>query len=511
MPPAGSLTGRGRLMRADSLKRWLTGMLWLMLLVSIPVTSFPPLAEPIGGVTVAPLMILPLVLLVPLWLLPDLAEGGPISFVVWPLLGFCLAALLAAGVAWFLPLAEFKGQTVFKREVRALATLAVGVGLYLLATRYTSDPDRRRLTMAGIYLGGVIMLVWSTVQADYVLQGLNNVPQELNEFHRLFSIRDLERNRVTGFAFEPSWLGDQLVVLYLPLWLGAVLSQRSILRFHRGLFSLELALAIWAGWILFMTRSRLSILALLAVAGLLMFAGLWRFAGWLAGWLIDRLPWEDRRSVLLAAIRVLLIACGGAIMLAIGYGLLLKGAQVDWRMRRVLSLRTELPGIQEQYPFTKGYEVANRFAVAERIVYWRASLWPFERYPITGVGPGNAGFMFEEGVPAYGHSLRETRAFIDPALPNFPNPKNLWIRLLSETGLVGFGFYASWLAAIGVLAWRLREGENPGLVWIGTAGLLSLAMQCIEGFSLDSYALPQLWIMNGLLTGTVWAAADRGG
>ena len=32
------------------------------------------------------------------------------------------------------------------------------------------------------------------------------------------------------------------------------------------------------------------------------------------------------------------------------------------------------------------------------------------------------------------------------------------------------------------------------------AGLLALVAQLVEGFSLDTFALPQLWILVGLLT-----------
>nr|NIV29135.1 hypothetical protein [Anaerolineae bacterium] len=196
--------------------------------------------------------LIPLALLVLLWLLPELLGGRSLPFAVWPLLGFCLVALLSAGVGWFLPLPSIKGQTVLSREIRALSTLGVGISFYFLAVGQARDSGGLRITRLGIYLGGILLLIWSTVQADYILEGLNNVPQELNEFHRLFSIRDLERNRVTGFAFEPSWLGDQLIVLYLPIWLGAVLTKDSILPFHKGPVSLEFALSLWGGWILLM-------------------------------------------------------------------------------------------------------------------------------------------------------------------------------------------------------------------------------------------------------------------
>lgn len=476
--------------------------LWVLLLVGIPITSFPFLAERLGNVTVSPFSLLPLALLIPLWLLRDLWSGGRLPTVVWPLLGFTLASLFSAGIAWFLPLEPLKGQSVFDRELRSLATLAIGLAFYFCAVRFPQSEPRWRLTLAGIYLGGILALIWATVQADYILEGLNNVPQELNEFHRLFSIRDLERNRATGFAFEPSWLGDQIVVLYLPLWLSAVLNGRSYLPWNIGPLSLELLLAGWSSWILIMTRSRISVGTLLLTVGLVALVVVWRAGGWLTDRLSRVLSFF--RSTLVGwLVRFALVAGVVGLVFLAGYLLFVNAAEVDWRMRRVYSLRTDFPAIREQHPYSLQYEVANRFAFAERLVYWRASLAPFEAYPLTGVGPGNAGFLFETGVPAYGHDLVEIQAYLDPSTPNFPNPKNLWIRLVSETGIVGFSFYLAWLLLLLRYSHVLALNSSSRAAWIGVAGLISLAAQGVEGFSLDTFALPQVWVMNGLITGLI--------
>jgi hypothetical protein len=56
----------------------------------------------------------------------------------------------------------------------------------------------------------------------------------------------------------------------------------------------------------------------------------------------------------------------------------------------------------------------------------------------------------------------------------------VWILM---TGLVGYGLS--------------RQAGIAG--WVGLAGGLSLVGQLVEGFSLDSFTLPQVWIMNGLV------------
>jgi O-antigen ligase len=140
-------------------------------------------------------------------------------------------------------------------------------------------------------------------------------------------------------------------------------------------------------------------------------------------------------------------------------------------------------------------------AFAERVVYWEAGLEGFRRYPMLGVGLGNAGFLFEEGMPPFGSRLTEIRRALELTNPNFPNPKSLWVRLLAETGVVGFSAFATWLIVLGAAGFGLTRAASGRQQAIGLAGLLSLGAQAIEGFSLDTFALPQLWIMMGLVTG----------
>lgn len=488
---------------ADSLN-WLNlvgWVLWALLLVGIPITSFPPIAELISdGISVSPFSMLPLVLLIPVWLIQGWSERRGFSFLIWPIILLLMVALGSSVLAWFRPMPAFKGQTIFSRELRALSTLAVGAGFYFVASSLPRSSKAVKLSLALIYLGGILALVWSTVQAEYVLRGLNNVPQELNEIHRLFSIRDLERNRVTGLAFEPSWLGDQIVVLYLPLWLGALLKRQTLLPWRIGVVSLEAGLLLWSGWILIMTRSRVSWLAmLLLLTGLTIYA-FWRLSSVIVNWAVSRVGWG---RLALLPFRFVFLAFGIALVVLLGYFMLVRTAEIDWRMRRALRLPTEIYAIRDQHPYSSLYEVANRFAFAERVVYWRAGLKPFEQYPVAGIGLGNAGFSFRSGVPAYGHGLSEIRAMMDPNQPSFPNPKNLWIRLASETGILGFGLYFTWLILLTRLAIGLARSHQGLSGWIGIAGILSLGSQVVEGLSLDTFALPQIWIMNGLLTAMI--------
>lgn len=476
----------------------LTQWLWWLLLVSVPVTSFPLVERTIGGETVSPMSLAPLVLLAAVWLLPHLARGGKIPRAAGPLLLFGLVAIVSSLLAQFFGIDPYKGQTALGRSIRGLSTLAIGIGYFLCASLITQDTKRQRSALRILYLGGFMALLWSAAQAWYILFTRGYIPPALNEVHRFFSVRDLFWDRVTGLAFEPSWFGNQLVILYLPLLLGSIVSGQSAFGRKRAYLLLEWTLAVLSIVMLVLSRSRLSLASFLLMSLALASYGLWRGLGYV-------LRWARRRTSTDVPFRLQLgVMVIGLVAISIGFGAIARRAiERDPRTGRILSVPGQLASIRREYPYESIYAIANRGAFAERLVYWKAALWPFERYPVTGVGLGNAGFFFEQGVPAYGNRLVEIRSVLDEENPNFPNPKSLWLRLLAETGLVGFASFVVWL---GVLAtgglWLARKGVGINRA-IGAAGLLALLAQIVEGFSLDTFALPQFWLMMGLLTAAV--------
>lgn len=480
-----------------------TQWIWWLLLVSIPITSFPLVERTIGGDTVSPLALLPLVLLVVTWLVPNLVRGESFPAEAGPLLLFVVIALASSLLAQFLPIEPYKGQAILSRSLRGLATLGIGVSFYWCASLSCTDQNRTRSSLRAIAAGGLLALLWSAAQAWYILFIEGYIPPLLNQIHRWLSVRDLFWDRVTGLAFEPSWFGNQLVTIYLPLWLASVICGVSAFGRTRRFMLVEASLSVLAIVMLLLSRSRLSLVSFLLMSAALIGYGLWRVTGRLVRITVRaerRSCSRSRRGLQLVLLLV------GVFAVSAGLVAVARAAiERDPRTSRLLSAPAQLDSIRGESPYETIYAVANRAAFAERLVYWRAGFWPFERYPVLGVGLGNAGFFFEDGLPAYGHRLVEIQNLLDPANPNFPNPKSLWLRLLAETGLVGFSAFLIWLgvlAAGGIaLAKRARGVDRV----IGVAGLLAILAQVSEGFSLDTFALPQLWIILGLLT----AAARR--
>jgi O-antigen ligase len=472
--------------RREQLAWWL----WIVLLVSLPITSFPPISEAFGRSTVAPMAIIPLIGLLAIAIVPALVRKRELPQMAVPVLVFLGCAVLSAAVGLFHPLASFKGQTPLGREFRALITLAVGVGFFMSAALMPVSVRRMRMSLIALTIGGAIALLWSIVQAAFFLQNDPDVFRLFNELHRVISIRDLVPDRVSGLAYEPSWFGNQIVVLYLPIWMASVALGYSSFKWKWRFFTIELGLAVLAVVTLLLARTRVSVFSFSLILGVLIVSFFWRLGGRVSRRTSSRLPF---RQLAVATIGLIFVA-------SIGTGILAAAREFDPRFQRAATILNELPQIRSEHPYELGLEVANRTAFAERVVYWMAAWQVFLEYPLTGIGPGNSGFLFEQSIPAYGHRLTEIQTALSADSPIFPNPKSLWIRLLAETGILGFASFVTWQIVVLAGALSLRTAKGLMLSALGLAGLLSALALVIEGFNLDTFALPQMWIVPGLVT-----------
>lgn len=471
---------------------------WVLVLLTVPITSSPWVAPISGGTPVAPLAGLPLAALLALWLLPMVLRGGRLPRLTLPLAGFAAVALGSSALALFRPTPAFPGASVLGREVRALATLGVGLGFYLCAAGVPQSAAALRRSLRWLYAGAAFAFLWGTYQAG--IAHLNfPITAGVRGLHRLFVMRDMSYTRVTGLTYEPSWFADQLVLLYLPLWIASVWTGFSVGPRRRGL-TVEWILLGWGALLLFLSISRIGMLSAFALAAVLM----WRAGGALARRLAVRMgtpadPRGMRRRA--AAVRLGLLAVLGLALLGLAVG----AAQLDQRVRRVFTTDYLSLWRTSSEPV---YVIANRLAYAERVVFWETGLAAFSRAPLVGVGLGNAGFYFIESAPPFAYRLPETIEILTGG-GLYPNPKNLWVRLLAETGVAGLASFVVWLALIGLAGAGLMQGRGVRAV-LGFAVGPALAALVFEGFSLDTLALPQLWLLPGLVTAAARAGLAAG-
>jgi O-antigen ligase len=100
---------------------------------------------------------------------------------------------------------------------------------------------------------------------------------------------------------------------------------------------------------------------------------------------------------------------------------------------------------------------------------------------------------------------------LSPESWTFPNPKNLWIRLLAETGLPGALLFAVFLFIVLAGGLALARRTDRFARFLGAAGVMSWLAILVEGFSLDSFALPTMWIALGLTIAGCWLLLDGHG
>lgn len=458
-------------------------------IITLPVTSLPFLSNLMGGTVVAPAVIIFAGILMVIWVPIHLLRSGALPGEIKPLFAFICAAIAASLVAFFLPIPPGKGNSVFRSELEGLITLAIGVSVYLIFALWNRDSAYLKWTLRFINLTGLIILVWSFIQLVVILFFAGHYPGLIVQLQSLWSTRNLLeigfRTRVTGFAFEPSWLAHQLNLVFLPYWLAATVTGYSVTK---KLFriSFENILLIGGVVILFFSLSRVGLAAFLFT---LVFIGV-RINVWLLRWIQKRflsLPLMRRAGKWAVIPLSLLMVIFYAVLVL---GVVFLAARFDPRMARLLAL--------ENMP-ANFFDFAAKVDFLERVIVWAGGLRVFSQHPLLGVGLGNSGFFFPQQMSYLAYRSSEIMYTINEAA-YLVNIKSFWVRLLAETGLVGFSLFATWQALLWGAGKFLRSNQSVLLRTIGWMGAFAILAFIPEGFSIDSFALPYLWVSMGLVT-----------
>lgn len=483
--------------------RW-AKFLWAALLVCLPITSFKYIPLLGAGTVVRPLAIYPLLLLLPLISLRYLKKGArnPFSGGVYLLVLLVLSILISSAIGGITPPVDLGGVNYLDRVVRSLVTLAVGVAFFLSAVEMNRTVEDVKFSVRWLIVGLVLTLFWAMVQ----FVGLNSGYRgELNKIQNLFSIRGLVKNkRSSGFAFEPSWLAGQLATLYLPwlfatfihnfkAWKNHFFSKLPVIStITNNIDPLNTLLLAASVVVLFFTYSRSGLaMVLVGVMITYLFTGktqllsIWRW--FLLGFRREQKKQLDLRKLMLRVVIVIMII---GIITSAGFFLADKGYIAAFAQNNAESI---VDYLQNAY-------------LGPRFAYIDAGLSAFEEHPIFGVGFGASGFWVYQNMPDWALAGNpEIASQLSPSTNIFPNPKNLLVRFLAETGILGFSIYLVFLIYMISITLKLIRWQDPeqrsGYNWIGTAGLFGMVTIFLLCFSQDSLAMPEIWILPGILTG----------
>jgi hypothetical protein len=466
-------------MNADRISKFIR-ILWGATLLTLPVTSFrwfPFMGE---GTFVRPLALYPLAILIPLLLVQwgrgkiKLNWAGALI----PLGVLVLFIVAATSFGVMIDPIPLRGQTYSGRSIRALVTLFIGIAFFVSAVWMNKDEDDFRFTLRWLLAGLFLDLAWSGLQAVTFYTSLLD-KEMVTHWQRAFSMRELVRtNRISGLAYEPAWLAGQFATIFIPFLFAAVLTNFRISRF-KWLEPILLGLSLL---VVLATYSRGGLLTTLAAAGLtFLFFGFdfiraaWKwFANGFRGRLLDVLF----RLGMIAAV------------LAIFSGAFLFLSQKNF-FRRMWETDAE--------NLTEYLVDINAGA---RGAYTAGALAAFEDYPLTGVGLGASGFFIYQNLPDWSlTTVPEIAKQMNPENRLYPNPKNLYVRLLAETGLIGFFlFIAFQFHVLGDMLNLLRRRE-PWARFAAVAGVFAWLAIAFYNFTQDSLTTPNIWLVSGILVG----------
>jgi hypothetical protein len=480
-------------------------VLWAVALICLPVTTFP-LFSSITGALVAPLSILPFFLLLLIWSLPFILRKGKIPKESIPLAVFTLVVIISSAAAYFLAIPGFKGKTVSGQEIRALFTIAVGLTFYLVTTTWVRDIDKLKNTWKYITIGGILTLVWTLPQIFYILKQADQYPPWLDQLQSWFVIItpsfSPRYGRINGLAYEASWFAHQMVLIYLPIWIAATYHKTSAFTFRLFRISIENILLVFGLGAFFFSSPRIGLISLFLMVVYIFF----RLNLVIYRRIVDTISRQGfyaqkkfalSNKTFLRLITSLIIV---SIYLLIIAGVVFFVSKRDWRMSILVSeppSMNEITGLLTLDQDTL-LNLSHRLIFMERMVYWLNGWNIFTQYPWLGVGLGNAGFFFPKYAPAVGWETIEIRNVLF-YLPQLPNVKSLWFRLLGETGLIGFSVFLSWFYVLFQSARFSHYHQDATIKTFALAGQLALLAFIGEGFSIDSFALPYFWVIAGII------------
>ena len=117
--------------------------------------------------------------------------------------------------------------------------------------------------------------------------------------------------------------------------------------------------------------------------------------------------------------------------------------------------------------------------------------------------PESAGLDHDDGAGdrIAAASRRAGAARRGPASALYPNAKNLYVRLLAETGLVGFILF--WAFQLFILGDTIAALKQRAALWryLGIAALFSWLGIIFYNMTQDSFATPNIWLNLGIFIG----------
>ncbi len=471
----------------------LTYVLMAGLFLSLPMTNFPFFPASFGGDSayVRPLLVYPLLGLVILMTLPRLiSKTIPrptvilTLFFIWALVVSIIPLLRGVESPW-------REISLLPRETRIIITLLLGLAIYYTVSLFPQTIAELRFSLKWVYAGLGLALTWGSLQALYIIDFIPGWFEVMVKLQKFVTIQRLNPSRVSGMTYEPSSFADQLVVIWLPWVLGASLEDYTVFKWRWKWITIERILFVWTVVILAFTLSRTGLIFGVGVIG---FGFLLKIFG--PQHKTQKEKKSGQEKFLLAQtlhkyrLVLILLSVGGFLVL-----FFVLGTQSNYISR-----------MWEYFTITDNFDLRRYFnyiGFGSRMTYWETAWRIFLRNPVFGVGLGNFTLYFSRFIPY--QKLISTPQLLRHIVPipgriRVISVKQFLFRILAETGLVGgviFFVFLLILTAGALYLWLSKDKEER--FW-GIASILGITAFLGDTFSFDSFAIPNPWIVFGLIT-----------
>ncbi len=457
----------------------LARLFWAGVVLTLPVTSFRYFPFMGADTFERPLAAYPLALLMIVLLIQFLRDRQRF---IWPgaftpLLAFILATFVATMIGVLFGPLVLRHQAYWGRTLRSWVTLILGLAFFTSAVWMNRSENDLRFSITWMLVGFVLDILWSGVQGATFY--LHILPKPfVTHLQLAFSMRELiKTNRISGMAYEPAWLAGEIATIYLPWLFASLLTRWRVTRFKW----FEPVLILCAVLILLATFSRggLAIAAATIILTLLFAGGEYIRIAW--NWLIK--GFREVKGIILRTALILVV-----VVSVLGAGMFL--ARKNYISRLWNNNATSIPD----------FLIQN--SAGARAAYIVGALGAYRDHPWTGVGLGADGFYIYQNLPDWVLTyVPEIASQLSPTSSLYPNAKNLYVRLLAETGLIGFIlFLAFQLFILGDIVAALRRRTN---LWryLGIAALSSWLGIIFYNMTQDSFATPLIWLNLGIFVG----------
>jgi len=459
-------------------------LLWGLVLLTMPVTTFRYVPDFMGRTLVQPLSIYPLAILFLLLIYKFFRDRRfPLPFNIRLLLAFLLFMVIVSLIGAASAPLTLRNSSYDERVLRGWFSLLIGLLFFIVAFWMNrSEADLHR-SLKWIYAALILTILWSFVQALAVNTSLIS-RGFINQIQLTFSDRPLLQRRISGFAYEPAWLADQIVIFFLPWLFAAILKRRPLFQVRwvePVLFLLSIAVLIF-------TYSRGGLLSA-SLCTLLVFLFLGRdliSRAW--DWLSApfRKSRKTRITFSLFFLRIGLLALLVAGIISAGVFL----SRYEY-FARIWDVSGDESTVDYLVDISAG----------PRLAYAIAGYQTYESQPFTGVGLGASGLYLYPRYPEWSFTIPEVARQLSPDSNQIPNIKNFYVRLLAETGLLGFWLFAVFFISFLAIIRRMSISGTPFLIFVAAAGLFAWFGIAFRNLTQDSFTIPIMWVILGILVG----------